>query len=276
LTGALSLKRIAWSIHPEGASIKLQERVALVTGGSRGIGRAIAEILAEEGAAVAVNYRSGEAQANEVVESIVAKGGRAVAVGGDVSDYGQAEAVVSAAVEQLGGLHILVNNAGIAKDALIYNMDPGLWLEVMKVNFGGTFNCSKAALTPFMSQREGVIVNISSVMGERGWIGESNYSASKGAINAFTRCCAVEFARFGIRVNAVLPGFAPTDLVAGLMAKDGGKGIIKQIPLKTFATVEEVARTAVFLAGPDASHMTGALLVVDGGVSSQVGIGKPL
>jgi 3-oxoacyl-[acyl-carrier protein] reductase len=250
--------------------------VALVTGSSRGIGRAIAELLAAEGAAVAVNYRSGEAQAREVVAAITDAGGRAVAVGADVSDYGQAEAAVAKTVEELGGLHILINNAGIAKDALIYNMEPTAWLDVMKVNFGATFNCTKAALGTFMGQREGAIVNISSVMGERGWTGESNYSASKGAINAFTRCCAVEFARFGIRVNAVLPGFAPTDMVAGLMEKDGGKGIIKQIPLKTFATVEEVARTAVFLAGPDASHMTGALLTVDGGVSAQVGVGKPL
>jgi 3-oxoacyl-[acyl-carrier protein] reductase len=223
-----------------------------------------------------VNYRSGEAQAQEVVQAIHQAGGRATAVGGDVSEYPQAEAVVAETVAQLGGIHILVNNAGISKDALIYNMDPGEWLEVMRVNFGGTFNCTKASLSAFMSQREGAIVNISSVMGERGWTGESNYAASKGAINAFTRCAAVEFARFGIRVNAVLPGFAPTDMVAGLMDKDGGKGISKQIPMKRFATVEEVARTAVFLAGPDSSHMTGALLTVDGGVSAQVGIGKPL
>jgi 3-oxoacyl-[acyl-carrier protein] reductase len=218
---------------------------------------------------VAVNYRSGEAQAQEVVAAIHERGGRAAAIGGDVSDYAQAEAAVKETVAQLGGLHILVNNAGIAKDALIYNMDPEEWLDVMRVNFGGTFNCTKAALGTFMSQREGAIVNISSVMGERGWTGESNYAASKGAINAFTRCCAVEFARFGIRVNAVLPGFAPTD-------KDGGKGITKQIPMKRFGTVQEVARTAVFLAGADSSHMTGALLTVDGGVSAQVGIGKPL
>jgi 3-oxoacyl-[acyl-carrier protein] reductase len=233
-------------------------------------------VLASEGAAVAVNFRSGEAQAREVVEGITASGGRAAAIGGDVSEYDQAEAVVARTIEELGGLHIVVNNAGISRDALVYNMDPGDWLAVMKVNFGGTFNCTKAALAPFMSQREGVIVNISSVMGQRGWTGESNYSASKGAINAFTRCCAVEFARFGIRVNAVLPGFAPTDMVAGLMEKDGGKGISKQIPMKTFATVDEVARTAAFLAGPDSSAMTGALVTVDGGVSAQVGVGKPL
>ena len=256
--------------------IKLQDRVALVTGASRGIGRAIAEGLAREGAAVAVNYRSSEAQAQEVVDAITSEGGRAVAIGGDVSEYAQAQVAVAQTIEQLGGLHIVVNNAGIAKDSLVYNMDPTEWLDVMKVNFGGTFNCTKSALEQFMSQREGVIVNISSVMGERGWTGESNYAASKGAINAFTRCCAVEFARFGIRVNAVLPGFAPTDMVAGLMEKDGGKGISKQIPLKQFATVDEVASTAVFLAGPDASHMTGALLTVDGGVSAQVGVGKPL
>ncbi|HEX4109127.1 MAG TPA: 3-oxoacyl-ACP reductase family protein [Solirubrobacteraceae bacterium] len=255
---------------------KLADRVALVTGGSRGIGRAIAEGLAREGAAVAVNYRSGVEQAQEVVAAITGSGGRAVAVQGDVSEFASAESVVAQAVEELGGLHIVINNAGISRDALLYNMDPGEWLEVMKVNFGGVFNCTKAALSTFMKQRDGVVVNISSVMGERGWTGESNYAASKGAINAFTRCCAVELARFGIRVNAVLPGFSPTDMVAGLMDKDGGKGISKQIPLKVFATVDEVARTAIFLAGPDASHMTGALLTVDGGVSAQVGVGKPL
>jgi 3-oxoacyl-[acyl-carrier protein] reductase len=256
--------------------MRLQGRVALVTGGSRGIGRAVCEALAAEGAAVGVNYRSGREQAEEVVAAIESAGGKAFAVQGDVSEYEQAVAIVEQTVEALGGLHILVNNAGIAKDDLIYNMDPGLWLEVMKVNFGGTFNCTKAALSEFMRQREGVIVNVSSVMGERGWTGEANYSASKGAINAFTRCCAVEFARFGIRVNAVLPGFAPTEMVAGLMAKDGGKGISKQIPLKEFATVEEVAGVIVFLATPAAGHMTGSLVTVDGGVSTQVGVGKSL
>ena len=256
--------------------IKLTDRVALVTGASRGIGRAIAEALAAEGAAVAVNFRSGSDQAQEVVQAITSQGGRAASIQGDVADYEQAEAVVKRTVEELGGLHILVNNAGIAKDSLIYNMQPDDWLDVMRVNFGGVFNCTKAALATFMAQRDGVIVNISSVMGERGWTGESNYAASKGAVNAFTRCCAVELARFGIRVNAVLPGFAPTDLVAGLMDKDGGKGVQKQIPLKSFATVEEVARSAVFLAGPDASYVTGSLLTVDGGSAAQLGMGKSL
>jgi 3-oxoacyl-[acyl-carrier protein] reductase len=256
--------------------MKLEGRVALVTGGSRGIGRAVAEALAAEGAAVGVNYRSGKEQAEEVVSTIRDGGGKAAAIPGDVAEYEQAEAMVKQTVDELGGLNILINNAGIAKDDLIYNMDPGLWLQVMKVNFGGTFNCTKAALEVFMRERDGVIVNMSSVMGDRGWTGESNYAASKGAVNAFTRCCAVELARFGIRVNAVLPGFAPTDMVAGLMEKDGGKGIKKQIPMKTFAEVEEVAAAAVFLAGPESSAMTGSLMTVDGGVSTQVGIGKPL
>jgi 3-oxoacyl-[acyl-carrier protein] reductase len=171
--------------------MKLDSRIALVTGASRGIGRGIAEALAAEGAAVAVNYRSGEAEAQEVVQGIEAGGGRAIAVQGDVSDYEQAQRVVQATIDGLGGLHVLVNNAGIAKDALIFNMEPEDWLNVMKVNFGGTFNCTKAALQHFMSERDGAIVNISSVMGQRGWLGESNYSASKGAVNAFTRCAAM-------------------------------------------------------------------------------------
>ena len=167
----------------------LSGRVALVTGGSRGIGRGISTALAAEGAAVAVNYRASKSSADEVVEAITAAGGKAVAVGGDVADWEQAQAVVAETVDQLGGLHILVNNAGISKDALIYNMDPQDWLDVMRVNFGGVFNCTKAAMGEFMGQREGSIINISSVMGQRGWMGESNYSASKGAVNAFTRCC---------------------------------------------------------------------------------------
>jgi 3-oxoacyl-[acyl-carrier protein] reductase len=256
--------------------MKLSGRVALVTGGSRGIGRAVCEVLAAEGAAVAVNYRASKSGADEVVEAITAAGGKAVAVAGDVAEYAQAEAMVAETIEQLGGLHMLVNNAGISKDALIYNMDPEDWLTVMRVNFGGVFNCTKAALGHFMGERDGSIVNVSSMMGDRGWTGESNYAASKGAINAFTRCSAVELARFGVRVNAVLPGFAPTELVAGLLEKDGGKGILKQIPLKTFASVEEVAHVVAFLAGPDSSYMTGSLVTVDGGVGSMLGVGAPL
>jgi 3-oxoacyl-[acyl-carrier protein] reductase len=256
--------------------MKLDSRIALVTGASRGIGRGIAEALAAEGAAVAVNYRSGEAEAQEVVQAIEAGGGRALAVQGDVSDYEQAQRVVQATIDGLGGLHVLVNNAGIAKDALIFNMEPEDWLNVMKVNFGGTFNCTKASLQHFMSERDGAIVNISSVMGQRGWLGESNYSASKGAVNAFTRCAAMEVARFGIRVNAVLPGFVPTEMVEGLTAKNGGKGILKQLPMRSFGDVSDVSGLVTFLAGPDSKYMTGALFTVDGGASAMLGTGAPL
>ena len=256
--------------------MKLEDRVALVTGASRGIGRAIAEKFAAEGAAIGVNYRSGKEQADEVVQAIEGAGGKAVAIQGDVSDWDEAKRVVDETAEKLGGLHILVNNAGVARDILIYNMDPGDWLEIMRINFGGTFNCTKAALDHFMGQREGVVVNISSVMGEKGWTGASNYAASKAAINAFTRSAGVELARFGIRVNAVLPGFAPTDLVAGLTEKDGGKGISKQLPMKQLGDVEDVANCALFLASPESSYMTGSFMTVDGGAFAQLGIGKPL
>jgi 3-oxoacyl-[acyl-carrier protein] reductase len=255
--------------------MRLDGQAALVTGASRGIGRAIAVALAEAGAHVAVNYRSREQEATQVVGEIVQGGGKAVAVGGDVSRWGEAKAVVDRARAELGGLHILVNNAGIARDGLIYHMDPDDWLEVMQVNFGGVFNCTRAAMEHLMAQRQGCIVNVSSVMGERGWIGESNYAASKGAINAFTRCCALELARFKVRVNAVLPGFTPTELVGGLLARDGGKGIKRQIPWSEFASAEQVARVVRFLAGPEAGYMTGELVRVDGGASSALGLGRP-
>ena len=254
--------------------MKLQGQVALVTGASRGIGRAIATALADEGAHVAVNYRSHPEAAQEVVDEIESAGGKSVAIGGDVADPKQAAAVVTETIAQLGGLHILVNNAGIARDGLIYNLGADDWLDVMRVNFGGTFNCTQAAMGHFMAQRSGSIVNISSVMGERGWVGESNYAASKGAVNAFTRCCALELAKFEVRVNAVLPGFTPTDLVSGLLAKDGGRGIKQQIPMRDFATTQQVAAVAAFLAGPDASYMTGELVRVDGGAAASLVLGR--
>ncbi|MFE6920999.1 SDR family NAD(P)-dependent oxidoreductase [Nocardia sp. NPDC057663] len=249
-------------------------RIALVTGGSRGIGRATARLLAARGAAVAVNYRADEEAAKSVVAEIAEAGGTAIAIGADVSDPSQAHSLVARTVAELGGLHILVNNAGIARDGLIYDMEPADWLAVMQVNFGGVFNSTKAVLDQFMSQRDGVIVNVSSVMAERGWIGQSNYSASKGAINAFTYCSAVELARFGIRVNAVLPGFSPTDLIGGLLEVGGGKKLERQIPLRALAEVEQIAEAIAFLAGPGSAYMTGEVMRVDGGFGAQLGTGR--
>ncbi|MBH5338410.1 3-oxoacyl-ACP reductase FabG [Streptomyces pactum] len=255
--------------------MKLQGQVALVTGGSRGIGAAVCRALAADGAAVAINYRGSRGPAEELAAEIQAAGGRAIAVRGDVADPAAAEELVRRAVEDLGGIDILVNNAGVAHDGLVYTMAMDDWLHVMKVNFGGVFHCTKAVLPHFMSKGAGVIVNVSSVMGERGWIGESNYAASKGAVNAFTRCCAMESARFGVRVNAVLPGFAPTDLVAGLTEGATGRSIRKQIPLRDFGRVQQIADVVRFLCGPESSYMTGSLVNVDGGAMTALGLGRP-
>src|SRR4051812_9812968 len=256
--------------------MKLDGRIALVTGASRGLGRGIAEALAAGVAAVAVNYRSGADPADEVVTAIQPDGGRAVANQVDGSQLADAERIIRDTIDGLGGLHVLVNNAGISKDKLVHAMEPEDWQSVMNVNFGGTFNCTKLALSHMMRERDGSIINVSSVMGQRGWVGQANYSASKGAVNAFTRCVAMESARFGIRVNAVLPGFVPTELVEGLTAKDGGKGILKQLPMRGFGEVEDVSGLVTFLASPDGKYMTGALFTVDGGASAMLGTGAPL
>lgn len=254
----------------------LHGRTALVTGASRGLGRATALCLAAAGASVGVNYRRGEAEALAVVAAIEAAGGKAVALAGDVADPDACQRLVDSAIESLGGLDILVNNAGISKDALIYDMAPQDWLEVMRVNLGGVINCTKAVMGHFMLQRSGSIINVSSVMGLRGWTGESPYAASKAAINSFTQCSAVELARFGVRVNAVLPGFAATELVAGLTGRNGGRGILRQIPMRSFADPDDVGRVITFLASEGAAYMTGSLVTVDGGASTVLGVGTSL
>ena len=255
---------------------EFENKVALVTGASRGIGRAIALGLAKNGAAVVVNYQRQKQAAEEVVSQIKDMGMEAVSVAADVADYGASEELVRHAVERFGRLDILVNNAGVAQDNLIVNMAPEQWRKVIDVNLGGVFNCSKAALAHFMPERRGCIVNVSSVMGKRGWVGESNYAASKAAINAFTQCCAVESVRFGIRVNAVLPGFSDTDMVSGLMEEKTSKGILKQIPMKRFANPDEISELVCFLASERASYITGEMISVDGGVGSVLGVGKVL
>lgn len=252
----------------------LTGRAALVTGASRGIGRATALALAEAGAGVAVNYRTGEDEAVTVVKEIENLGGTAVAIQADVADPTEATNLVERTRQELGGLHVLVNNAGVTRDALIVDTDADEAWRVMKVNFGGVLNCTRAAAGHFMSQRDGSIVNVSSVMSEGGWTGESAYAASKAAINAFTLCSTVELARFGVRVNAVLPGFTPTDLVGSLLDKGHGKALLRQIPMRGFAHVDQVAQVITFVAGPRASYLNGALIRVDGGFGAQLGLGR--
>ncbi|MER6347579.1 SDR family NAD(P)-dependent oxidoreductase [Streptomyces sp. NPDC001595] len=255
--------------------MRLDGRAVLVTGGSRGIGRAIATRLAAEGAAVAVNYRSRAADAAEVVDEITANGGRAVALPADVSEAKEARELVRRTIEELGDLHTLVNNAGVVSNGLIYDQDPDDWWQVFRTNVLGVFNCTQAAAEHLMGRRTGSIVNISSVMGEQGWVGQSNYAASKGAVNAFTRASATEFSRFGVRVNAVLPGWTPTGLLGSLLDKERGRNIRRQLPLRDFATAEQVAAATAFLASDDAAYTTGELLHVDGGWTAQLGLGRP-
>jgi 3-oxoacyl-[acyl-carrier protein] reductase len=252
----------------------LTGRVALVTGASRGIGRATALILAAHGASVAVNYRTGQDDAAAVVKDIENLGGTAIAVQADVSEPTEAAALVEQTVQELGGLHVLVNNAGISRDGLIFDLDLDEAWRVMRVNFGGVLNCTRAAIGYLMTQHDGSIVNVSSVMAEGGWTGESSYAASKGAINAFTLSSAIEFARFGVRVNAVLPGFTRTDLVGSLLRTEKARGLRQQVPLREFADVDQIAEVIAFVAGPAASHMTGALIRVDGGLGAQLGLGR--
>lgn len=254
----------------------LEGQAALVTGASRGIGRAIALELAALGADVVVNFVSQEEAAREVAAEIEAGGRRAVVVQGDVSQPVQADAVVRATVAALGRIDLLVNNAGIARDRLIYEMNASDWQEVMAVNFGGVFNCTRAALEYMMPQGAGTIINISSVMAERAWIGNAAYSAAKAAVNSFTRCAAVELARFGIRVYAVLPGFVGTEMVAPLVGANGGESIIEQIPMRSIGTPEQVARVVGFLATLRDGYSTGTLFPIDGGAMAGLGVARPL
>lgn len=251
----------------------LDGRVALVTGGARGIGRAISLRLARDGAAVAINYRSSETAAKEVVGEIEALGGTAIAVAADVAEVEGAAEAVEQTVGRLGAVDIAVNNAGISIDKLLYDMTADDWISVMHTNFGSVFNITKAAMPHMMENRRGSIVNISSVMGERGWVGQSNYSASKGAINAFTRASAIELARFGVRVNAVLPGFVATELVADLVERSG-KSLRRQLPMRRFTPADDVAAAVSYLAGDDSAHTTGTCMTVDSGAAAQLGLGR--
>jgi 3-oxoacyl-[acyl-carrier protein] reductase len=244
--------------------MKLKDKVALVTGASRGLGKAIALQLAAEGARVTVNYMKNADKAEEVVKEIISRGGNAAAIRADITSLPEVEKMVDSLYEQFGRIDILVNNAGVTKDELLLSMTPEDWDIVIKTNLGGLFNCTKAVAKYMMVQKSGRIINISSVAGERGGRGQSNYAASKGGINAFTRSVAMELAPKKITVNAVAPGVVETEMSSTVIrrAKDI---ILDAVALKRLGQPEEIANVVAFLASDDASYITGEVIRVDGG-----------
>jgi len=248
------------------ADLPLKDRVAVVTGGSRGIGRAIALEFAARGAAIVVNYHKSPEAADEVVKQIVEAGGKAAAFQADVSDFKQAESLIKFAIETFGDLRILVNNAGITKDTLIMMMSEADWDAVINTNLKSTFNCSKAAVKHMLRKRAGRILNIASVAGQMGNAGQVNYSASKGGQIAFTKSLAREVAARNITVNAIAPGFVDTEILAG-MSPDTLETMLKMVPLARKAKPEEIAYAAAFLASDQAAYITGQVLGVDGGMA---------
>lgn len=242
---------------------RLEGKTALVTGASRGIGRAIAMELAQEGAKVALNYQSSDAKAEEVAEEIKKAGGVCVLAKANLADPSEARGMVERIAKEFGHLDILVNNAGITRDSMLPKMTDDKWIEVVQTNLNGCFFCTSAAI-PFMTaQSYGRIINISSMNGQVGAIGQANYSASKGGIIAFTRTAAVELARFGITVNSVAPGYTETDMFARV-PMDIQTQIKSKIPLGRFAQPVEIARAVVFLAA-EGDYITGQQLNVNGG-----------
>ena len=247
--------------------MRLKDQVALVTGGSRGIGRGIAEAFAAEGARVGIVYRGSQAAAEEIVKGIVARGGAALALQADVTDPEAAKQCVARLRQEWGRFDILVNNAGIIHDELFVRLEADDWNKVLQTNLGGVFNfCKAVAYDPMMRQRSGRIINISSIAADHVNAGQTNYAASKGAINAFTRALAVELASRGVTVNAIAPGFIETDMSAAVRNKAGDR-ITKLIPMRRLGQPDDIAQAAVFLASAASAYVTGQVLVVDGGLS---------
>ena len=244
-------------------SASLAGQTALVTGGGRGIGRAIALALGEAGAEVVVNYSNSAAAADEVVAAIAAAGGKAYALQANVSVEAEVDGLIKTVLERSGRLDVLVNNAGITRDGLLMRMKTDDWQSVIDLNLSGVFLCTRAVARPMLKQKSGRIINITSVVGLMGNAGQANYAAAKAGVIGLTRSTAKELASRGITVNAVAPGFIATDMTKDLDAES----ILKDIPLGTFGTQEQVAGAVRFLAAdPAAAYITGQVLQVDGGM----------
>ena len=240
-------------------------KVALVTGGSRGIGRAIALKLAENGADVAINYAGNTAAAEEVKAAIEQMGRKALLIQCSVADTDGVQAMVNQVVKELGRLDILVNNAGITRDGLLMRMKEADWDDVMNTNLKGVYNCSKAVMRTMMKQKSGRIVNMASVVGEMGNAGQANYAAAKAGVIGFTKSLAKEVASRGITVNAIAPGFIATDMTR-VLSDDQKAEMARTIPLGRAGQPEDVANAVLFLVSDEAAYITGQVLNVDGGM----------
>jgi 3-oxoacyl-[acyl-carrier protein] reductase len=246
--------------------MSLEGKIALVTGGARGIGRSIVESLAAQGATVAFTYRSSSTAADEIVASLKSAGRTAVGIASDASSTVDAAAVVENVIKEFGRLDILVNNAGITRDGLLMRMSEADWDAVINNNLKSVFNFTKAACRPMMGQRAGRIINISSIVGVSGNAGQVNYAASKAGIVGFTKSVAKELASRNIQVNVVAPGYIDTDMTGALTA-DQKKALIEHIPLKRTGRPEDISSVVVFLASDAAAYITGQVLCVDGGLT---------
>ena len=243
----------------------LQDKIVLVTGGSRGIGRSIVKACADAGAHVAFTFRSAGVAAEEALAEIRASGREGLALQSDAKDVAAAQQAVDAVVAKWGRIDVLVNNAGITKDTLLMRMTESDWDEVLDTNLKSAWNYAKAVCRPMMGQRSGSIINISSIVGVMGNAGQANYAAAKAGMIGLTKSLAKELASRNILVNAVAPGFVDTDMTHKLTPQQR-ESLLNSIPLKRTAKPEEIAGVVVFLAGPAAAYITGQVLVVDGGI----------
>jgi len=246
--------------------MRLADKTAIVTGGSRGIGRAVALRLSQEGAKVAVTYNRGADAAEALVGEIRTAGGTALAVQHDAAEFANASDVVERIAGEWGKLDILVNNAGIIRDGLVIQMSDEDWAQVIQTNLTGTFAYCRAASLVMMKKRSGSIINVSSVAAQHSNKGQANYAAAKAGVEALTRTLAAEMAGRKIRVNAVAPGFIETDMTTAVRNAAGDK-ILAAIPLKRYGAAADIAAAAAFLASDDSSYVTGQVLTVDGGLS---------